>query len=54
MEKREDSFIFSKNMMERKMNYVGHVLRDSSEESLLHILEGRVSEMRPKGRPRLT
>ena len=36
------------------MSYAGHVLRGSSGESLLRVLEGRVCEMRPQGRPRLT
>ena len=35
---------FTKDMINRKMKYIGHLLRDSSGVSHLQTLEGRVEE----------
>ena len=43
---------FLKNMIKRKLEYAGHVLRGSSGLSHLQILEGRVEEKRKVGRPK--
>ena len=45
---------FLKDMKKRKLEYGGHVMRGSSGEAHLYILEGKVFGKRPKGRPRLT
>ena len=45
---------FLKQMQKRKMEYAGHVLRNSSGYTHLCILEGKVTGKRPVGRPRLT
>jgi len=45
---------FLKDMKKRKLEYGGHVMRGSSGEAHLYILEGKVLGKRPKGRPRLT
>ena len=42
---------FLQNMMGRKLSYAGHLIRCSSGESLLHILEGRVYDERPEVDP---
>ena len=39
-------------MKKRKLTYAGHVLRGSSGETHLLILEGRVEGRRGRGRPR--
>src|SRR3989442_210808 len=39
---------FTRDMMKRKMEYAGHVLRGSSGLSHLQILEGRVEEKKIK------
>jgi len=40
--------------MRKKLKYVGHVLRGSSGESHLYLLEGKISSKRVRGRPRRT
>src|SRR5438552_18350503 len=45
---------FRKDMWRRKMEFAGHVLRGSSGNSHLCILEGKVCGKRLRGRPRLT
>jgi hypothetical protein len=45
---------FLKIMKKRKIEYAGHVLRGSSGESHLNILEGKVDGERDSDRPRLT
>ena len=45
---------FKKDMWKRKMEFAGHVLRGSSGDSHLCILEGKVCGKRCRGRPRLT
>ena len=45
---------FLKNMIRRKMEYAGHVLRGSSGLSHLQILEDRVKGKRKVGRPKRT
>jgi len=45
---------FRKDMWKRKMEFAGHVLRGSSGNSHLCILEGKVCGKRTRGRPRLT
>ena len=45
---------FLRNMKKRKLEYAGHVLRGSSGETHLYILEGKVCGNRPRGRPRRT
>ena len=45
---------FRKDMWKRKMEFAGHVLRGSSGNSHLCILEGKVCGKRLRGRPRLT
>src|SRR5437870_11775392 len=45
---------FRKDMWKRKMEFAGHVLRRSSGNSHLCILEGKVYGKRLRGRPRLT
>ena len=45
---------FRKQMQKRKMEYAGHVMRGSSGQIHLYILEGKVAGKRPVGRPRLT
>src|SRR5437870_13492627 len=45
---------FQKDLWKRKMEFVGHVLRESSGNSFLCILEGKVCGKRFRGRPRLT
>src|SRR3989442_4558320 len=42
---------FTRGMIKRKMEYAGHVLRDSSGLSHLHILEGRVEGKNKVGCP---
>ena len=45
---------FRKDMTKRKMEYGGHVMRGSSGETQLNILEGKIPGERVRGRPRLT
>ena len=45
---------FMKDMMKRKLEYGGHVLRGSSGKTHLIILEGKIEGKRAQGRPRLT
>ena len=45
---------FMNDMKKRKLIYGGHVLRGSSGESHLYILEGKVEGKKIRGRPRLT
>jgi exonuclease III len=45
---------FVKDMVKRKMEYAGHVLRGSSGDAHLQIMEGRLEGMRKQGRPRRT
>src|SRR4029077_489102 len=45
---------FLNDMMKRKAKYAGHVLRGSSGEALLRILEGKVGEKKKRQRPKLT
>ena len=45
---------FRKDMWRRKMEFVGHVLRGSSGNSHLSILDGKVCGKRLRGRPRLS
>src|SRR5438034_11609515 len=45
---------FRKDMWRRKMEFVGHVLRGSSGNSHLCIVEGKVFGKRFRGRPLLT
>ena len=42
---------FTKDMIKRKMEYAGYVLRDSSDLSHLQILEGRVEGKKKVGCP---
>src|SRR5437867_3532236 len=42
---------FTRDMIKRKMEYAGHVLRGSSDLSHLQILEGRVKGKKKVGRP---
>ena len=41
-------------MRKRKLEYADHVLRGSSVESHLYLLEGKISGKRARGRPRRT
>ena len=45
---------FFRDMRKRKLEYAGHVLRGSSGESHLYLLEGKISGKRARGRPRRT
>ena len=45
---------FVRDMRKRKLEYAGHVLRGSSGESHLYLLEGKISGKRVRGRPRRT
>ena len=45
---------FVRDKRKRKLEYAGHVLRGSSGESHLYLLEGKISEKRARGRPRRT
>ena len=45
---------FVRDMRKRKLEYAGHVLRGSSGESHLYLLEGKISGKRARGRPRRT
>ena len=40
------------NIKKRKLKYAGHVMRGSSGETHLYILEGKMSGKKPRGRPR--
>ena len=40
---------FKEEMIKRKMNYAGHVMRGSSGLSHLQMLEGRLEETRKQG-----
>ena len=54
LERLQTSMHFLCRMKKRKLEYAGHVLRGSSGETHLCLLEGRVCGKRPQGRPRLT
>ena len=41
---------FTKDMLKRKMEYAGYVLKDSSDLSHLQILEGRVEALNLRGK----
>ena len=41
-------------MRKRKLEYAGHMLRGSSDESHLCLLKGKISGKRARGRPRRT
>ena len=43
---------FYKNIARQKMAYVGHVLRGSSGLNALLIMEGKISVVKARGRPR--
>ena len=43
---------FVKNMRKRKLEFAGHVMRGSSGDAHLYILEGKVKGSRIQGRPR--
>src|SRR6188508_2447654 len=43
---------FVRDMRKRKLEYAGHVLRGSSGESHLYLLEGKIGGKRARGRPR--
>lgn len=45
---------FREDMMKRKLNYAGHVLRGSSGLTHLQILEGRIEGKKKRGAPRRT
>ena len=45
---------FVRDMRKRKLEYAGHVLRGSSGESHLYLLEGKISGKGARGRPRRT
>ena len=45
---------FGRDMWKRKLTFAGHVLRGSSGDSHLLVLEGKINGKRGKGRPRLT
>ena len=45
---------FQRDMKKRKFEYAGHVLRESSGQMHLTILEGKVCGKRIRGRPRRT
>ena len=45
---------FMENMIKRKMNYAGHVMRGSSGETHVNILEGKIEGKRKVGAPRRT
>ena len=45
---------FGMDMWERKLTFAGLVLRGSSGDSLLLVLEGKINGKRGKGKPRLT
>ena len=42
---------FTREMIKRKMEYAGHVLRGASDVSHLQILEGRIEGKKKVGRP---
>ena len=50
----EVKLLFMNDMKKRKLIYGGHVLRGSSGESHLYILEGKVEGKKIRRRPRLT
>ena len=43
---------FHEQYEKRKLEYAGHVMRGSSGETHLYILEGKMYGKRPRGRPR--
>ena len=45
---------FVRDMRKRKLEYANHVLRGSSGESHLFLLEGKISGKRARGTPRRT
>ena len=45
---------FRRNMEKRKLEYGGHVMRESSGKTHLYILEGKLHGKKPRGRPRRT
>ena len=45
---------FMTDMKKRKLTFVGHLMRGSSGEAHLYILEGKVNGTKGRGRPRLT
>ena len=54
LERTHTELHFSKDRWKRKMQYAGHILRASSGDSHLYILEGKVCGKQIRGRPRLT
>jgi len=49
---RERTAVLQKNIARQKMAYVGHVLRGSSGLNALLIMEGKISGVKARGRPR--
>ena len=45
---------FTADMKKRKLMFGGHLMRGSSGEAHLYILEGKVNGTKGRGRPRLT
>ena len=50
----ETDLHFLKDMKKRKLMYGGHVMRGSSGETHLYILEGKIGGKKVRGRPRRT
>jgi len=49
---KEDEMCFYKSIQKHKMSFTGHVLRESSGENALQILEGKLEATTAQGRPR--
>jgi len=47
----DNPLLFS-NIIKQKLNHAGHVLRGSSDQSALQILEGKLNGNNAQGRPR--
>lgn len=52
LQRMHTSLHFMSNMKKRKLEYAGHVMRGSSGETHLYILEGKMYGKKPRGRPR--
>src|SRR6188768_1503011 len=52
LQRMHTSLHFMSNMKKRKLECAGHVMRGSSGETHLYILEGKIYGKKPRGRPR--
>ena len=52
LQRMQTSLHFMSNMKKRKLEYAGHVMRGSSGETHMYILEGKMHGKKPRGRPR--